>query len=228
MKSLEIDCDRTAPSPVSHKIFKRLSALNSKLTFLHTEKLLRLLHTPHNPFHNDFYGTLVRSSDFLFVRTALSPSSFRHLELLPGQSYPIMVQRDFKITNAALGEELADENGRSVVRITHQPVNPRDLADDSDSDSDDFSFDDEDDEEEEEIDMEKLKAAINGKNGKKGKKAEEEDEEEDEDEEDDEDFEEPTATAIACSLIPGKIEQASLNLTFVADEVVMFEVTGKK
>lgn len=149
-----------------------------------------------------------------------------HLELLPGQSYPIMVQRDFKITNAALGEELADENGRSVVRITHQPVNPRDLADDSDSDSDDFSFDDEDDEEEEEIDMEKLKAAINGKNGKKGKKAEEEDEEEDEDEEDDEDFEEPTATAIACSLIPGKIEQASLNLTFVADEVVMFEVTG--
>lgn len=139
-----------------------------------------------------------------------------------------MVQRDFKITNAALGEELADETGRSVVRITHQPVNPRDLADDSDSDDDDFSFDDEDDEEEEEIDMEKLKAAINGKNGKKGKKAEEEDEEEDEDEEDDEDFEEPTATAIACSLIPGKIEQASLNLTFVADEVVMFEVTGKK
>lgn len=145
-----------------------------------------------------------------------------------------MVQRDFRITNAALGEEIADENSRSVVRITHQPVNPRDLADDSDSD-DEFSFDeDEDDEEEDGMPEESFNMAkiVGPKGGKKAdaKKAEAEkaEAESEEDDEDDEDFEEPTATAIACSLIPGKIEQAQLNLTFVADEVVMFEVTGNK
>jgi dihydroxyacid dehydratase/phosphogluconate dehydratase len=41
-------------------------------------------------------------------------------------------------SSSALGEEIADENGRSVVKIVHQPVNPRELADDSDSD-DEFS-----------------------------------------------------------------------------------------
>ena len=138
-----------------------------------------------------------------------------------------MVVRDFKITNAALGEEIADENGRSVVKIVHQPVNPRELADDSDSD-DEFSDEDFEDEEEEEVDMEALKAAINGKKSKKADAAEEEDDEE-EDEEEDEDFEaDAQTTAVLCSLIPGKIEQAQLNLVFVKEEVVMFEVTGKK
>ncbi|KAJ9124844.1 hypothetical protein QFC24_002773 [Naganishia onofrii] len=147
-----------------------------------------------------------------------------HLELLPGQKYPVMVTRDFRITNAALGEEIVDESGRSVVKITHQPVNPRDLADDSDSDSD-FSDDEDEDEEDEEVDMEKLMAAVNGK---KGKKASAEEEEVDDDEEDDEDFEEdPVATAVVCSLLPGRIEQTQLNLIFVSEEVVMFEVTGK-
>lgn len=138
-----------------------------------------------------------------------------------------MVARDFKITNAALGEEIVDENGRSVVKITHQPVNPRELADDSDSD-DEFS-DDEDLEDDEEVDMEALKAAINGKKGKKADAADEEEDDEEEDEEEDEDFEaDAQTTAVLCSLIPGKIEQAQLNLVFVEDEVVMFEVTGKK
>jgi FK506-binding nuclear protein len=135
-----------------------------------------------------------------------------------------MVQRDFKITNAALGEEIADENGRSVIKLTHQPVNPRELSDDSD---DEFSSDDEDEEleEDEEIDMAQLKAAMNGKKGKKAAA----EAEESEDDEEDEDFEEDaTATAVVCSLIPGKIEQAQLSLVFVEGEVVMFEVTGKK
>lgn len=138
-----------------------------------------------------------------------------------------MVQRDFKITNAALGEEIVDETGRSVIKITHQPVNPRELADDSDSD-DEFSSDDEDEDlgEDEEIDMAKLKAAMNGK---KGKKADVEEDDEEEEDDEDEDFEEDaTSTAVLCSLIPGKIEQAQLNLVFVESEVIMFEVTGKK
>jgi len=52
------------------------------------------------------------------------------------------------------------------------------------------------------------------------------DSEDDEDDSDDEDMIEETS--VLCSLTAGKIEQASLNLTFVEGEVVIFEVTGDK
>jgi hypothetical protein len=48
----------------------------------------------------------------------------------------------------------------------------------------------------------------------------EEEDDEEEDEEEDEDFEaDAQTTAVLCSLIPGKIEQAQLNLVFVKEEV---------
>ncbi|EJD49849.1 hypothetical protein AURDEDRAFT_112334 [Auricularia subglabra TFB-10046 SS5] len=39
-------------------------------------------------------------------------------ELVPGKAYSADVPRDFRITNAALGDELADPAGRSVVKVT--------------------------------------------------------------------------------------------------------------
>lgn len=51
---------------------------------------------------------------------------------------------------------------------------------------------------------------------------------EDEEDSDDEDFGLEPIEDVICALLPGRIEQATLNLTFSKDEVVCFEVTGKK
>lgn len=137
------------------------------------------------------------------------------LTLLPGEPVPIYVRRDFEITNAALGEELRSKDGRSVVKVTHNPLPPSAFDSDSEFDSDDEDFDGEDDDEEddEEEDAEE----------------EEDDDDEEDDEDDDEDDEDMMEeTSVLCSLTAGKIEQASLNLTFVEGEVVIFEVTGEK
>lgn len=61
---------------------------------------------------------------------------FRTQELEPGKSYTVDVPRDIRITNAALGDELADASGRSVVKVTI-------TEHDSDSDSEDEEDDDE-------------------------------------------------------------------------------------
>ncbi|WWD19449.1 FK506-binding protein 4 [Kwoniella shandongensis] len=165
------------------------------------------------------------------------------LTLLPGEKYPIYVRRDFQITNAALGEELRSADGRSVIKVTHNPIPAGAL----DSDSDDSDYDSEDDEE---LDSEE-EAALRAEYGldsddedeeadeeekPKSKKAEkievdgedEEDDDEEDSEDDDEDFEdELEETSVLASLTAGKIEQASLNLTFVEGEVVIFETTGE-
>ncbi|KAL1405046.1 peptidylprolyl isomerase fpr3 [Vanrija albida] len=142
------------------------------------------------------------------------------LTLLPGEPVPIYVPADFEITNVALGEELRNETGRSVVKVTHNPIDPALLASDSDDefDSDDEDFDgeldeDEDDEDEDEIDAEE----------------EDDDEEDDEDDEDEDDFSDDgiEETSVIASLTAGRVEQAQVNLTFVKGEVVIFEVTGE-
>ncbi|ADV21846.1 FK506-binding protein 4 [Cryptococcus gattii E566] len=146
------------------------------------------------------------------------------LTLLPGQQYPTYVRRDFQITNAALGEELRSKDGRSVVKVTHNPISQSMLESDdewSDDDEDEDVLSEEDDEE---MEVEDVKQ----KKGKKvEKEEEEEEEEEDSEEEDEDDFEdELEETNVLCSLTAGKTEQASLNLTFVRGEVVVFETTG--
>ncbi|WVO19114.1 FK506-binding protein 4 [Cryptococcus decagattii] len=146
------------------------------------------------------------------------------LTLLPGQQYPTYVRRDFQITNAALGEELRSKDGRSVVKVTHNPISQSMLESDDewsdgDEDEDEDVLSEEDDEE---MEVEDVKQ-------KKGKKVEKEEEEEEEDseEEDEGDFDdELEETNVLCSLTAGKTEQASLNLTFVRGEVVVFETTG--
>jgi FK506-binding nuclear protein len=132
------------------------------------------------------------------------------------------VRRDFQITNAALGEELRSESGRSVVKVTHNPINPAVFDSDSDSEDeeldseledelmDEFELDEEDDEEEDDEEEE-----VEAKVGKKvnGKKADvdgedEEDEDEDDEDEDDEDFsddEDVLETSVLCSLTAGKV-----------------------
>ncbi|WVR00378.1 hypothetical protein IAU59_007521 [Kwoniella sp. CBS 9459] len=170
------------------------------------------------------------------------------LTLLPGEKYPIYVRRDFQITNAALGEDLKSADGRSVVKVTHNPIPSRALESDDEYDSEfDSEFDDEEldsdlegdeleDQEEEEAEVE-----VKPKAGKKAAllaaaaaaAAEEEDDEEmddeeDDDEDDDSDFSDDDIeeTNVICSLTAGKVEQSIVNLTFVEGDVVMFEVSG--
>ncbi|KAL7418584.1 peptidylprolyl isomerase fpr3 [Cryptotrichosporon argae] len=134
------------------------------------------------------------------------------LTLNAGERYPLFVRRDFVITNAALGEDATGE-ARSTVKVTHNPINPA-LFDDESDDEFDESFEPSDEDEDE--DEEKIEADA----------AEDADEDEDDDEDSDDDEEELEETSVLCSLIPTKIEQAQLNLTFVEGEVVIFEVTG--
>lgn len=111
------------------------------------------------------------------------------------------MRRDFQITNAALGEELRSKDGRSVVKVTHNPISPSLLESDdewSDEDEDEEILSEEDDGE---MEVEEVKQ----KKGKKAEKVEEEDsEEEDEDESDFED--ELEETNVLCSLTAGKVK----------------------
>ncbi|KAI0340886.1 hypothetical protein BDW22DRAFT_1359722 [Trametopsis cervina] len=57
------------------------------------------------------------------------------LELKPGQTESFTPPGDLRITNVALGDELADENGRTSVKLTYQaPGAPIDDDDDEDED----------------------------------------------------------------------------------------------
>lgn len=116
------------------------------------------------------------------------------------------MRRDFQITNAALGEELRSKDGRSVVKVTHNPISQSMLESDdewSDEDEDEEILSEEDDGE---MEVEEVKQ----KKGKKAEKVEEEDsEEEDEDESDFED--ELEETNVLCSLTAGKVKPLPLN-----------------
>lgn len=147
----------------------------------------------------------------------ISQANSQSLTLIPGEPIPLYVNRDFQITNAALAEDLTSETGRSVVKVTHNPISQSAFESDSDSD-DDESF--EGDEDESSSDDDEVE----------GEGADDDDEDDDEDMEDDSDDEEDDLeeTSVLCALTPGKCEQAVLNLTFVQGEVVIFEVSGEK
>lgn len=121
--------------------------------------------------------------------------------LSPGEKYPVYVKRDFVIKNASLAEEIVDASGRSVVKVTHQPINPDYFSDndsefDSDMSDDELPSDLEDDEEEAD---EEPKAAGGDK-----MTVDEDDEDEDDDEYDSED-ETPHVEAVMCALTAGKV-----------------------
>lgn len=42
---------------------------------------------------------------------------YRSLELVPGEEEVVLPQADVRVSNAALGEELLDQNGRTAVKI---------------------------------------------------------------------------------------------------------------
>lgn len=147
------------------------------------------------------------------------------MTLIPGETYPMAVRKDFQITNAALGEELKDNNGRSVVKVTHEPLpsaffEASDSEDEYDSEidgdlpSDEFELDSEEGFKKIRKDKE-----INGEVSEAAAADEEDDEEdedfegdEDDDEEDDEDEDmsdleddELLETTVLCALTAGKV-----------------------
>ena len=162
---------------------------------------------------------------------ACSFGSTRKLTLNLGETYPIYVQRDFVITNAALGEELRSSDGRSVIKVTHHPL-PEDFFDpESDSELDDeeseyelddeegfkstpkkatengiangVHADDEDMDDEEEVDDED-EAEVDKED------ADEDDEdEEEEEEEEDSDYSDDglLETSVICALTAGKVSR---------------------
>lgn len=92
----------------------------------------------------------------------------------------IIPQSDLRITNIALGEELADESGRTTVKLIYRPPIARDSDD------------------------------------------------EDEDEDDDEsDPSKDLSVTVLCSLTPGKIEQATVDIVLDQDEEYLIEIVGK-
>ncbi|BEJ12223.1 hypothetical protein CspHIS471_0206830 [Cutaneotrichosporon sp. HIS471] len=140
------------------------------------------------------------------------------LTLMPGERVPIYIRRDFQITNAALGEELADENARTVVKVTHSPI-PINLGMMDSDDGEDFDDDmvvGSDDESDDEIPEE---------DSAEGDDADEMDEDDSDIDSDEDDFDQLEESVI-CALTPGRIEQAQLNLTFIQGEVVVFETVG--
>lgn len=119
------------------------------------------------------------------------------------------MRRDFQITNAALGEELRSKDGRSVVKVTHNPISPSLLESD-----DEWSDEDEDEEIPSEEDVGEMEVEeVKQKKGKKAEKVEEEEEEDSEEEDEDEsDFEdELEETNVLCSLTAGKVKPLPLN-----------------
>ena len=132
------------------------------------------------------------------------------LTLIPGEKYPLYVKRDFTITNAALSDDLASTTGRSVLKVTHNPVNPAIYDSDSEIDSDDEDMlDDMPEEDEFELDevegFKEVEKAVKKVNGDAEMKDDDE-EDEDEDEEDD-DFsdDEVEVTNVICALTAGKV-----------------------
>lgn len=55
--------------------------------------------------------------------------------MTPGKTFRLPAERDFRITNAALGDKLADKDGRSTIKLLFHDI----TADDSDEDEDDES-----------------------------------------------------------------------------------------
>ncbi|EPQ57347.1 hypothetical protein GLOTRDRAFT_137694 [Gloeophyllum trabeum ATCC 11539] len=96
------------------------------------------------------------------------------IALKPGQKETIIPLGDLKVTQAALGDELASEDKRTSVKVTYHTASRLD--------------DDEDEDEEDETD--------------------------------------PISTTVLCSLTPGKIEQATMDLVLEQELEYEFEVVG--
>lgn len=61
--------------------------------------------------------------------------------LTPGQKETIVPQADLQIKNAALGEKLSDESGRTTVKLTY--INPAKIDDDEEDEEEQQSAEDE-------------------------------------------------------------------------------------
>lgn len=75
----------------------------------------------------------MHSSRALLTRIHL----IRSLELKPGQTESFVPPGDLRITNVALGDELADEKARTSVKLTYQAPGGPDEEDDDEEDDED-------------------------------------------------------------------------------------------
>lgn len=76
---------------------------------------------------------------FLFISNTYT----RSLELIPGKERVIVPHGDLRVSNAALGEVLGDQNGRTVVKITYSKLGgggSDDEDDEESADEDEGSF----------------------------------------------------------------------------------------
>ena len=72
---------------------------------------------------------------------------FRSVKLVPGEPESIIPPADLRITNIALGDEIADDNARTSVRLVYQRPAANDESDDEDEEEKEEKDEDEDDEE---------------------------------------------------------------------------------
>ncbi|GBE81394.1 FK506-binding protein [Sparassis crispa] len=93
----------------------------------------------------------------------------------PGEPTAFSPAGDLRITNVALGDQLADETGRTVLKLVYQTAGAPE----------------EDDEDEESVDIE------------------------------------PVTSTVICSLTPGKIEQATVDLVLEGEQDYLLEIVGK-
>lgn len=72
---------------------------------------------------------------FAFAFLFNCSQSFRSISLAPSQSSEVIPQRDIRITQVALGDELADASARNSIKISY--MNRANFDGDGDDDDDD-------------------------------------------------------------------------------------------
>lgn len=118
----------------------------------------------------------------------------------PGQALSVIPQSDLVITNAALGTELADSNGRTSVKLTY--MRPVKITDDEEDEEEK----DDDDDDGQDAQVETVLCSFTP-----GKV-----------------FLCVPQARLFTMLSFSKIEQCTLNLTFEEDDEFLLEVVGKK
>ena len=94
---------------------------------------------------------LTRVTCILNIKYLLWPC--RSVKLVPGEIESIIPPADPRITNIALGDEIAEENARTSVRLVYQRPAAKDESDDEDEEEEEKEKDEnsEDEEDGEEI-----------------------------------------------------------------------------
>ena len=131
---------------------------------------------------------------------------FRSVKLVPGEPESIIPPADLRITNIALGDEIADDNARTSVSLIYQRPAASDESDDEDEEEKEEKDEDEDVEEDgQEIVQTFLGSLTPGKVWAYGP---------------------PSLPLLKVFII--QIEHAMVDLILEKDEEILLEAVGKK